>query len=102
MEYNFFPPCPFYTLTGWRCPGCGSQRAIHQLLNGNVIAAWHYNPLMVAAIPYVTVGMWFQWKTPKDRWGKYLHRTLYHGRSTYVILIVVLLFWVERNLFYEY
>ena len=27
-----FPPCPLHYLTGWYCPGCGSLRAIHQLV----------------------------------------------------------------------
>src|SRR5580693_9291812 len=31
---GIFPPCPFRYLTGWYCPGCGSLRAIHQLLHG--------------------------------------------------------------------
>ena len=30
---RFFPSCPFYTATGWQCPGCGSQRAIHELFD---------------------------------------------------------------------
>ena len=24
-----FPRCPFYVLTGLKCPGCGSQLALH-------------------------------------------------------------------------
>ena len=37
---GMFPPCPVHYLTGWYCPGCGSLRAIHQLLHGNLRAAW--------------------------------------------------------------
>src|SRR5690606_2629375 len=32
---GILPSCPFYTLTHWYCPGCGSQRALHALLHGD-------------------------------------------------------------------
>src|ERR1700735_860826 len=50
----FFPPCPVHYLTGWYCPGCGSLRAIHQLLHGNLRAAWALNPLTVVLLPFLT------------------------------------------------
>ena len=31
-----FPPCPIHAITGLHCPGCGSLRPTHQLLNGNL------------------------------------------------------------------
>jgi hypothetical protein len=46
-----FPPCPVRLLTGWLCPGCGTLRAAHQLLHGNVAAAWALNPLLVGVSP---------------------------------------------------
>jgi hypothetical protein len=48
-----FPPCPFHYCTGLYCPGCGSLRAIHSLLHGHLLAAWHFNPLMVLSIPFL-------------------------------------------------
>jgi hypothetical protein len=52
-----FPPCPVWYLTGWYCPGCGSLRAIHQLLHGNLQAAWAMNPLMILLLPFVGYGL---------------------------------------------
>jgi hypothetical protein len=52
-----FPPCPVRYLTGWYCPGCGSLRAIHQLLHGNLQAAWAMNPLAVILLPFVLYGL---------------------------------------------
>lgn len=50
-EFRFVPKCLFHELTGWYCPGCGSQRMLHALLHGNIADAWHYNALFVALIP---------------------------------------------------
>jgi hypothetical protein len=52
-----FPPCPVRYLTGWYCPGCGSLRAIHQLLHANLRAAWAMNPLTVVLLPFLTYGL---------------------------------------------
>jgi hypothetical protein len=54
---TIFPPCPIHYLTGWYCPGCGSLRATHQLLLGNVGAAWAMNPLSMLLFPFLTYGL---------------------------------------------
>src|SRR5271165_4411658 len=51
-----FPPCPLRYFTGWYCPGCGSLRAMHQLLHGNLRAAWALNPLTVLLLPFLVYG----------------------------------------------
>lgn len=50
-----FPKCPWLSLTGTQCPGCGSQRAIHALLHGDIVSAWHYNALLILSIPYIII-----------------------------------------------
>ena len=50
-----FPPCLIHSATGYSCPGCGSLRAIHHLLHGDVGAAISLNPLMVVLLPVVGV-----------------------------------------------
>ena len=50
-QHGFYPQCMFHQVTGYLCPGCGSLRAMHQLLHGNVAAAWDLNPLFVASLP---------------------------------------------------
>jgi hypothetical protein len=46
-----FPPCPFHSLTGLHCPGCGSLRAAHSLLHGRILEALDSNPLFVLSVP---------------------------------------------------
>lgn len=57
---GFFFSCPFKTITRFECPGCGSQRAIHQLLHGNVTSAFYLNPLMVLTLPILFYGLGIQ------------------------------------------
>jgi len=55
LVFYFFDPstsqgfwvCPFHRLTGWYCPGCGGQRALHELLHGHFAAALRLNPFAV-------------------------------------------------------
>ena len=54
-EVPVFPRCVFFALTGYHCAGCGTLRAIHCLLNGNVNAALAMNPLLVVSIPFLGV-----------------------------------------------
>src|SRR5882762_6502633 len=52
-RYAFYPRCLFHQTTGLLCPGCGSLRAIHQLLHGHLFAAVHLNALLVLSVPPV-------------------------------------------------
>src|SRR5215210_292225 len=51
--YSFFPRCTFFTITGFLCPGCGSQRAVSSLLHGGLLQALHFNVLVVASFPFI-------------------------------------------------
>ena len=48
----WFPKCQLYRFTGLKCPICGAQRAIHQLLHGNVLAACQYNWFLPFSVVY--------------------------------------------------
>ncbi|MBG8555165.1 DUF2752 domain-containing protein [Hymenobacter guriensis] len=51
-----FPRCPVNWLTGWYCPGCGTQRALHALLHGQLVRAAGLNLLAVACVPLLLLG----------------------------------------------
>ncbi len=48
---RFYPPCLITAIFGRECPGCGSLRAAHQLLHGNLAAAWALNKPIVVGLP---------------------------------------------------
>lgn len=56
----WMPRCPLKWMTGLECPGCGSQRAVHALLHGDIAAAWHANALLVALLPAIAAGIWLE------------------------------------------
>lgn len=62
-EHNeSFLPCPFHWLTGLFCPGCGAQRAVHDLLHGSIAEAASHNAALVISIPLLGlqwgIGSW--------------------------------------------
>jgi hypothetical protein len=106
-ENGFFPRCPFLAITGYECPGCGSQRAVHHLLHGRVAEAWSMNPLLVVMIPYLLLGVavgFFYYRytrtaNPRYAWAAWARKNLYGATAAWVILAVVVLFTVFRNIF---
>ncbi|WP_207312073.1 DUF2752 domain-containing protein [Lentzea alba] len=91
---NLLPKCPFNWLTGLNCPGCGATRMVHALLHGDVVAAWHYNAvLLVLGVP---LAVWLFARWTKDRWtGE--RRSV--PKSVGVAVLVVAAVWgVGRNL----
>ncbi len=52
---KFYPRCPFNLFTHLSCPGCGALRAGHQLLHGNFLSAFHFNPLLLIALPFLAL-----------------------------------------------
>jgi len=95
-ETIIFPHCPFHTLTGLYCPGCGSLRAIHELLHGRIVSALDLNPLMVISIPFL--GYAFLSYSLFLIRGKRLPQIIKRPIWIWLILAAIIIFWVLRNL----
>jgi len=91
-----FPPCPLLALTGWYCPGCGSLRAFHQLLHGNLGNALALNPLAVLNLPFLAYGM-ASYAAFVVR-GRYLPRRFLPAPWIRALAAVVVAFGIARNL----
>lgn len=98
LKAAIFPSCPFLSLTGWQCPGCGAQRALHHIANGEVAVAYGYNPLLVISIPYIVLYYVLRLMQKSKIWARKTLNLLYHGRAVYVILFIVISFFILRNL----
>ncbi|MBI3876043.1 MAG: DUF2752 domain-containing protein [Verrucomicrobia bacterium] len=91
-QNSFYPQCAFKRLTGWDCPGCGGLRSVHQLLHGNVRAAFALNPLLFMLTPIGTGWLAARlrgWRVPAPLAGR---------AGVIALIIVVLLFTVLRNM----
>ena len=95
-QYNFYPKCPLYSITGMYCPGCGSQRAIHQIINGNIIEGIRFNYLLLLlflVLLYQSMHFVIS-KLSKKTFSNILHQPI----TTELILVLVIVFWIFRNI----
>lgn len=91
-----YPSCPFRMLTGLQCPGCGSTRALHQLLHGHPLAAFELNPLLVIAVPFFVLALLLL--TQQAIFGSSSISKLAVPRKLgWVALFVIVGFWIVRN-----
>lgn len=91
----FFPKCQFHELTGMQCPGCGSTRAMHHLLNGRIVDALRSNAMLVGFLPVaavVVVGGFRRWW----RGGEFL--PFIGGRLVWWGVGLMLAFFFVRNI----
>ena len=48
-------PCLFRATTGYSCPGCGAQRALHSLMHGHFLEAIRYNYFLPWGVVFLLV-----------------------------------------------
>lgn len=97
-EVNFLPECPLYFTTGIYCPGCGSQRAAHQLLNFNIFGVLQQNVLFFISL--LILGYHITLTGINAFFKKNFHNYMYHPKTPLVILAVIVVFWILRNIPY--
>ena len=92
---GFFPACPFRFLTGFTCPGCGTTRALHQILHGHFETAFTLNPLLLVAIPFILFAF-LRYSVIVMRGGVPRPNAL-PAPVINAIFFVILSFWIFRN-----
>ncbi|WP_299525160.1 DUF2752 domain-containing protein [uncultured Lutibacter sp.] len=97
-DVNFFPKCPLYVTTGIYCPGCGSQRATHQLLQFNLFGVLQQNVLYFMGMFVLAyhgtislINIYFK---------KNIYNYIYHPKTPIIILVIIIIYWVLRNIPY--
>lgn len=93
---SIFPKCPFYWLTGLKCPGCGSQRAIHSLLHLDFESSIKYNTLLVFSLPIIIILGYAELKRTQN---PTLYLKLHNVKFIWGYFIVTIGWWIGRNIF---
>jgi hypothetical protein len=95
-EEGHYPTCPFLSLTGFQCPGCGSMRTVHALVHGRLQEAFSLNVLTVVMLPFLAF-FWFRWARARalDRPAR---TKAAHPALIWLLFAVIVIFWVVRNL----
>ncbi len=91
-----FPQCPVYKISGMYCPGCGSQRALHAFLNGNLASAFRQN-LLATLCYFAFLAEMLLMLAGRLKWRPsiWLKQTRY---AALIILVAVLAFTFFRNI----
>lgn len=92
VMHKWVPKCPFLLLTGWKCPGCGSQRAIHALVHGDIIEVFRQNALFLPSIAYII-------SIVASRLKPSLHDKLTGQIAIWTYFGIIIVFWISRNIF---
>ena len=97
-EVDFLPKCPLYVTTGIYCPGCGSQRATHELLQLNILSVLQQNVLYFLGLFIIVYHLII--KGLNKFFGKNIYNYIYHPKTPIIILVIILIYWVLRNIPY--
>lgn len=93
---GLYPPSPFRAFTGLYCPGCGTLRSLHQLLNGHLVTAFGLNPLMIISLPFLACSyLNYGWKAFT---GKNLLNIFVPSQWIWFLLQAIIAYWIVRNI----
>jgi hypothetical protein len=95
---TLFPACPFRTITGLDCPGCGITRALHALFNADPVGALDQNLLFVLAVPVL---LWWALRSALRSSGRATRAgPAFQWRAwmTWALVATISGFWVVRNI----
>jgi hypothetical protein len=96
--HAFFPQCMFLMLTGFECPGCGTQRAIHSLLHFDFRKAFSYSALMPFLVPYILIGTYLAFLGGRERFPR-LENILFGKWAAVIAVSCIVTYGVLRNVF---
>jgi hypothetical protein len=95
-QHAWYPRCAFYTVTGYKCPGCGGLRAMHSLLHGDFAAAFRNNAFFMILGPGVIIGYGFF--AIFRRLNRPIPAFIEHPVWLWLILVAAIAFGVVRNI----
>lgn len=95
---SLMPPCMFYKITGYYCPGCGGTRAVYALFQGKFLTSLFYQPFILYT---AVVGGWFMVSQTIERCSRGKIHIGMHFRPiwAYIGIGIIFLNCIVKNLF---
>lgn len=96
MSAPWLPKCAVYQLTGLKCPGCGTQRALHSLFTGHPLDAFRANAVLVPGLllcAALIVAEILRGRVPG------VYRALNSTTAVMTVFFVIIAWSVLRNIF---
>jgi len=94
--------CPFFTLTGIPCPGCGLTRACMLLLKGDFQASFRFHAFAPVFIVFISI-LIVSTLLPRSVVEPLIHKTETLERRTGLTIIILgglILYWLARLVFF--
>lgn len=87
-------PCPFRTITGWLCPGCGIRHMLIALIQLDFHTAYLENPFLLLTLPFIIGQIIYQCylqltNQTNPQWNQVL---------LWIYVIALIIFGILRNL----
>ena len=94
-KVGWFPRCIIRAITGVRCPGCGLQRALHDVLNADLAGAVRHNAYVLVSVPVLLLYLFdFLTCSVFVRFHQFIT-----GKKFIVYLVVLTVaWWIFRNI----
>lgn len=96
IENGMYLPCPFRSITGYLCPGCGVTRMCLSVLQLDFARAFSYNSGVFIAAPFL-MALIFKMTAVYIRTGNWNAGKAWNVLA-YMILLFLVLFGILRNL----
>lgn len=96
-QFEIAPKCMFYQLTGFKCPGCGTQRALHELMHLNFAGVIKYNPILLLGLPYVVLLTYLYYFNGDKHFPK-LNAFLNSRNAILFVFGLIIVYWIGRNI----
>lgn len=100
-ESVVMPKCILKLITGYQCPSCGTQRALHALLHGHFFQALQYNYFCILSVPLLLIAVYACYGVrakhpPKAAAALYGFVTSRYTLTTYIVFFFA--WWILRNI----
>lgn len=88
--------CPFYTITGFKCAGCGNTHALESLLTFDIVESFSYNYIYPLEMFYI---LWVYFHSAKSfiKGGKFNYTP--HVKAFDIVVLIIIVLWIPlRNI----